>query len=59
LTRNLFEITYQFGVQYILSQDCHLAKAKKIKDKIELRLEKCDSIYITIDMDGFHQSMLP
>jgi len=52
-TKSLFDIAEQFGVQYIFSQDCHLAKAKKVKEKLGLMLEKCDALYITIDMDGF------
>ena len=58
-TGALFEIADQFGVDYILSEDCHLSKMDHIKNQLKTFTEANDVIYLTIDMDGFSSAYAP
>lgn len=58
-TRKLFEKADKFGVECVLSEDCHLHNLQMVAKKINNFVAKCDSIYLTIDLDGFSSAFAP
>lgn len=58
-TKELFEIATKLGVQYILSNDCHLSKIAEVKKQVKTFIEANDAIYLTIDIDSFSSAYAP
>ncbi len=55
----LFETAKKLGVKYILSEDCSISNLESIKTQLLDFVVKCDSIYLTIDLDGFSSAFAP
>ncbi len=55
-TKELFRIAQELEVKYVLNQNCYFSKIKK---QLDTFIEANDSIYITIDMDGFSSAYAP
>ncbi|MEL7124122.1 MAG: formimidoylglutamase [Bacteroidota bacterium] len=58
-TRSLFEIAKENQVQVVLNEDCTLSNLKGIQNQLQSFVENNDSIYITIDLDGFSSAFAP
>lgn len=52
-TSELFERAKTLNVDYILAQDFHFSKLKKIKTQFQKFLDKTEAVCLTIDMDVF------
>jgi formiminoglutamase len=58
-TSGLFETADKLGVKYILSEDCHIPNLHNVKMQLLDFISECDSIYLTIDLDGFSSAFAP
>ncbi|WP_020530642.1 formimidoylglutamase [Flexithrix dorotheae] len=58
-TQRLFETAKQLEVDYILADDFHINNFQTVKQVIEKFIQKCDILYVTIDLDGFQNSIAP
>ena len=55
----LYKTASKFNVNYISAEDSTTSNFKVVKNKIDLFVEKCDLIYISVDLDGFSSSFAP
>lgn len=55
----LFENARAFGVNYISGDQFKLVNRKMCEHEICNFMDKCDSVYLTIDMDGFAAEISP
>lgn len=58
-TKLLFETADEYGVEYIPAEKFTLNNEKEITKAVTKFMEKCDVIYLTIDMDGFSSALSP
>jgi len=57
--RELFDITKDLGVHYILNTDFTIENKKKVTNTLHNFIKSVDLVYLTIDMDGFSSSYAP
>ncbi len=55
----LYKTAFEFGVNYISTEDCTSNNFEIVANKIDEFIEKCDLIYISVDLDGFSSSFAP
>ncbi len=58
-TKELFDIADIHSVHYVDSTDCQIGKVTAVTDQLDKLISKVDSIYISIDMDGFSSAYAP
>ncbi len=57
--KELFTTAHELGVQYILNTDFNLQNTKYITSILNAFIASVDTIYLTIDMDGFSSPYAP
>jgi len=55
----LYKTANKFNVNYISAEDSTTENFKVVENKIDLFIEKCDLIYVSVDLDGFSSSFAP
>jgi len=58
-TKEFYDIANRNSVQYIESTSCLISKASDTIAKLNTLIQEVDSLYITIDMDGFSSAYAP
>ena len=55
----LYKTASKFNVNYVSAEDSTANNFKVVKNQIDLFIEKCDLIYVSVDLDGFSSSYAP
>ena len=55
----LFKIAKDKGVKYLLNDICELTSINEVKNQLNSFVQKHDSLYVTIDLDGFSSAYAP
>jgi formiminoglutamase len=60
-TKELFEIAKKNSVNFVLNYDCESSSEaiNIIQDKLQVIIDSCEYLYITIDLDGFSSAYAP
>jgi formiminoglutamase len=58
-TRELFQIADNFRVKYIDNYSCEVNNLSSVKKKIDKFISGLDSIFLSIDLDGFSSNYAP
>ena len=58
-TKALFDIASKYDVQFVESTDCHMSKIAAVCAQLDEMISTVDSIYLSIDMDGFSSAYAP
>ena len=58
-TKELFEIAESYGVRFLENTECQIHKIAEVINQLDKMMATVDSIYITIDLDGFSSAYAP
>ncbi|MGL1886150.1 MAG: formimidoylglutamase [Reichenbachiella sp.] len=58
-TKELFDIAKEYKVEYVLNDACDGKDTKTVLAQLDSFVERNDTLYLTIDMDGFSSAYAP
>lgn len=60
-TKELFDIANKENIHFAVNYDCESSKEElnALKERLQPVIDRCDYLYITIDMDGFSSAYAP